>query len=166
LIATPSKAAASGEADSGARAEDGQSIPGSAAPLEATGATGRPAAGAGVVPQSAADRRADLPVRRIQPPRHVVRTVACPTCNAAAGDPCQGRRGDRKANHFARVELACELRLGRRLELPDMAARSSATAGPVTERSEGNPEACVGVDRTAATDTIAPGRASSSPLDR
>jgi hypothetical protein len=141
-----------GEPSSEGPSQDG-SRPLGAAPAapERAGATGRPAAGADAVPQSAADRRASLPVRRIQPPRDVVRSIDCPTCGARAGSLCQRKRGgDRKANHFARVELATELRLGRRLVLPDMGARSSATA----VQSRG----AVSLDGSAATDTIAPGR--------
>ena len=33
-----------------------------------------------------------------------VRNVACPYCNAAPGNQCQGVRGLRKANHMERVK--------------------------------------------------------------
>lgn len=118
-----------------------QSNPGSAAPLEVAVA----AAGAGGAPQ----RRPGSPVRRLQPPREVVRTVRCPTCGAPAGMSCRGRRKARLANHFARVELATELRYGQRLELP----RTGARTRPSDELSRG----AVSLDREDAGATLGTG---------
>lgn len=47
---------------------------------------------------------------RRQPTREVTRQHVCPTCGAAPGAPCQGRRGPRKSNHLERVEVALGLR--------------------------------------------------------
>lgn len=102
----------------------GKSTPGaSSSPLEDGQAA--PARAAGVAPE--APPRQTAPVRRMQPPRDVVRTVRCPTCQAAPGELCRGRRRARTANHFARVELATELRYGQRLELPRTGARTRST---------------------------------------
>jgi hypothetical protein len=38
------------------------------------------------------------------PRRAEVQRVICPRCKAEPSVPCQGRRGDRKANHIQRVE--------------------------------------------------------------
>jgi hypothetical protein len=103
---------------------EGESTPGPAALLEDGQAA--PPATAGVAPAPAP--RTDRPVRRLQPPRDVVRTVRCPTCQAAPGELCRGRRRARTANHFARVELATELRYGQRLELPRTGARTRPQA--------------------------------------
>lgn len=73
-------------------------------------------------------------------PRATVRTVACPRCGAPAGTPCQGRRGDRKANHLQRVELAAELRLGVSLQLPRRSQADADGAGSVTRRAGRRPE--------------------------
>ena len=35
-----------------------------------------------------------------------VRQIPCPTCKAAAGEPCQGRRGARTGHHNDRVRAA------------------------------------------------------------
>jgi hypothetical protein len=105
----------------------GESIPGSAALLEDDQAA--PAPPAGVAP--AAPPRTDAPVSRRQPPRDAVRTVECPQCSAAPSQPCQGRRGDRRSNHLARVELATELRGRKRLQ----PARTGAETRPVSTQS-------------------------------
>lgn len=101
----------------------GKSTPGAASLLEDSQPGAAP--GAAVGPQ--ARPRADAPVRRLQPPRDVVRTVECPKCAAAAGESCRGRRGPRKSNHLERVELATELRFGQRLVLPRTGARTHQT---------------------------------------
>ena len=85
------------------------------------------------------------PVRRRQPPRDVVRRYPCPVCGATAGELCRGRRGDRKSNHLARVELAVELRYGQRLVLPRISRSDDRDGAPVKPRS-GDPG---GVDRRA-----------------
>lgn len=103
---------------------------------------------AGELPPAARSTREALPVRRVQPPRDVVRTVACPACGAEPGQLCQGRRGSRKRNHFARVELATELRYGQRLELP----RTGADQRPDAAQSRG----AVSLDGDVAGAKIAP----------
>lgn len=82
-------------------------------------------------------------VRRRQPPREVVRSIRCPQCQALPGQPCQGRRGVRKSNHMARVELATELRYGQTLQLPRVAPTSlpdGRNGGAVTRRAGRRPE--------------------------
>ncbi len=87
------------------------------------------------------------PALRIwQPPRWLVRKLGCPTCLAEAGQPCQGRRGDRAAHHLARVELVWpdELREPRAFP-PDWGgvlrslARRSAGAGAPDVREDVTP---------------------------
>src|ERR1700733_13431615 len=93
---------------------------------------GRPPGGAPPgAPPAAPPRRPDAPVKRRQPPRDVVRTAECPTCSAPAGQPCQGRRGDRRSHHLARVELATELRGRKRLQ----PARTGAETRPASTPS-------------------------------
>src|ERR1700733_9988089 len=96
-----------------------ESAPGCAALLEVDQAAA-PAPPAGAAP-----------VKRRQPPRDVVRTAECPTCSAPAGQPCQGRRGDRRSHHLARVELATEPRGRKRLQ----PARTGAETGPASTQS-------------------------------
>jgi hypothetical protein len=83
---------------------------------DATGSDERRTEGSAAQPAPPA--AAGRPVRRRQPTREVTRSVECPACGAPAGEHCRGRRGPRTSNHFARVELAVELRFGQRLELP------------------------------------------------
>lgn len=85
----------------------------------------------GELPDAAPGTREALPVRRRQPARELVRTVACPTCDAPAGEHCRGRRGPRVSNHYARVELLVQLRYGARLELPRTGAKERPTAAAV-----------------------------------
>jgi len=106
-----------------------ESAPGCAALLEVDQAAA-PAPPAGAAP-AAPPRRPDAPVKRRQPPRDVVRTAECPTCSAPAGQPCQGRRGDRRSHHLARVELATELRGRKRLQ----PARTGAETRPASTQS-------------------------------
>jgi len=99
-------------------------------PTPAAGASGRPEAARST---ATAD---DLPVRRAQPPRELVRTVPCPVCSAPAGTWCVRQDGEpRRRNHLPRVELATELRLGQRLELPRTSSPDDARAGTVKARS-------------------------------
>lgn len=73
--------------------EDGQRRGGRGhGPSGAEGA--RPASGAAAPPS------------RFLPSRELVRRRPCPTCAAAAGQPCRGRRGDRRSHHLARAQLA------------------------------------------------------------
>ncbi len=37
--------------------------------------------------------------------RELVLTARCPSCQAAAGELCTGRRGPRRASHSARYQL-------------------------------------------------------------
>jgi hypothetical protein len=72
-----------------------------------------------------------LPVARRQPPRVLVRGYSCPRCDAAAGQPCTGRRGPRASHHIERVERATALQLGQRLVLPRSSWQDARPAGGV-----------------------------------
>lgn len=87
------------------------------------------------------DRTAPRPAAaRRQPPRHVVRTYACPRCGADADQPCQGRRGDRISHHIQRVELALADRPTRAMRAQERQRRLRAErASRVTQTSRPTP---------------------------
>lgn len=86
--------------------QPGQSIPRAAATEPtADGAKRRRTAASTAEPGG---RMAGDVAHRRQPPRSVTRRYACPRCEAAAGEPCQGRRGSRKSHHIERVWSALE----------------------------------------------------------
>ena len=106
--------------------------------------TSEPAAGAhgadGPASGTESLGRSARPARRRQPPRHVVRRAACPRCHAAAGEPCQGRRGPRVSHHIERVEVVWEQRPTEASPAPG-SQPDGASGGPV-KRSDP-----AGVDR-------------------
>lgn len=59
-----------------------------------------------------ATRSGPVAERRVDPralARQVVQRLACPRCNAPAGEPCTARNGSsRKANHLERVARALD----------------------------------------------------------
>jgi hypothetical protein len=48
--------------------------------------------------------------------RELVQTARCPACDAAAGEPCTGRRGVRRASHSARCLIVRTWELQHELE--------------------------------------------------
>jgi len=48
--------------------------------------------------------------------RELVQTARCPTCEAAVGEPCTGRRGIRRASHSARCQIVLAWELQHELE--------------------------------------------------
>jgi len=48
--------------------------------------------------------------------RELVQTARCPICEAAAGEPCTGRRGPGRASHSPRRQLVLKWELQHELE--------------------------------------------------